>query len=88
MEVGKTIVVRYDNGKTYSGEVVAVKAMEPGDGHETERVLFVLKVDNGYRSLYVHKCISVAEKDSIVDFCQYQYKRKIWAAKVRRYAKG
>jgi len=59
MNVGDFVTVSYNNGNIYSGEVIGLKSMLPGDGHETERVLFTLKVDNQYRSLYVHKCVSL-----------------------------
>lgn len=59
MNVGDVVHVVYATGDVFSGEVVKIRAMLPGDGHETERVLFTLKVDDGYRSLYVHKCLEL-----------------------------
>jgi len=59
VNVGDFVSVSYITGEVFSGDVVKVRAMEPGDGHETERVLFTLKTVEGYRSMYVHKCASL-----------------------------
>lgn len=59
MNVGDFVSVSYITGEVFSGDVVKIRAMEPGDGHETERVLFTIKTVDGYRSMYVHKCVSL-----------------------------
>lgn len=51
MTIGSLLNVTY-NGKNYSGEVVAVRTM-PG-----ERILFTLKIEKGYRSMYLDQCAS------------------------------
>ena len=58
MNIGDFAFVEYDNDSVYNGEVVNLRSMEPGDGHETERLLITIKTDKGYRSLYLHKCVS------------------------------
>jgi hypothetical protein len=52
MEIGSMIAVEYNNGKLYSGVIVSVKKMH---GYRT---MFVLRVDNGYKSLYLDKCVT------------------------------
>lgn len=59
VNVGDFVSVSYITGELFNGDVVSVRSMEPGDGHETERVLFTLKTVDGYRSMYVHKCVSL-----------------------------
>lgn len=59
MNVGDFVSVSYATGEVFSGNVTKIRAMEPGDGHETERVLFTVKTVDGYRSLYLHKCASL-----------------------------
>lgn len=58
MNIGDFVSVSYATGEVFSGNVTKIRAMEPGDGHETERVLFTVKTVDGYRSLYLHKCAS------------------------------
>lgn len=59
MNVGDVVHVVYATGDVFSGQVTRVRSLPAGDGHETERVLFTVKVENGYRSLYVHKCLEL-----------------------------
>ena len=58
MKIGDFIFAEYDNDKIVNGEVVMVRSMPPGDGHETERVLLTVKAEQGYRSIYLDKCVT------------------------------
>jgi hypothetical protein len=58
MKIGDFVFAEYDNGEIVNGEVVNVRAMPPGGGHETERVLLTVKAEQGYRSIYLDKCIT------------------------------
>jgi hypothetical protein len=49
MTIGSLLNVTY-NGKSYSGEVVNVRTMAG------ERILFTLKIEKGYRSMYLDQC--------------------------------
>jgi hypothetical protein len=53
MKIGDFAFVEYNNGKLYTGEVVALKDM-PKNG-----TLFTVKDPVGYKSLYFDKCVSV-----------------------------
>lgn len=70
MNVGDFASVRYSTGEVFNGRITSVRAMPPGDGHETERVLFTVHdtttSPNGamYRSMYVHKCESLEVSSS------------------------
>jgi len=50
VEVGDIVHAEYDNGEVMDGEVVKVKAF--GD-----RTLVTVKCEQGYRSLYLDKCV-------------------------------
>ena len=58
MNVGDFVFAEYNNGEIVNGEVVQVRAMPPGGGHETERVLLTVKAEQGYRSIYIDKCVT------------------------------
>jgi hypothetical protein len=51
VKVGDFIFAEYDNGEIVNGEVVKVKGF--GD-----RVLVTVKAEQGYRSIYLDKCVS------------------------------
>jgi hypothetical protein len=53
MNVGDVVHVVYATGEVFSGEVVKVRSM-PG-----ERILFTIKTDDSYRSMYVDKCLEL-----------------------------
>lgn len=59
MNVGDVVHVVYVTGEVFSGEVVKVRSMPAGDGHDGERILFTVKVGDSYRSMYVHKCLEL-----------------------------
>ncbi len=58
MNVGDFVFAEYDNGEMVNGEIVQVRDMPPGKGHETERVLLTIKAEQGFRSIYLDKCIT------------------------------
>lgn len=49
--VGDFVFAEYDNGEIVNGEVVKVKDF--GD-----RTLVTVKAEQGYRSIYLDKCVS------------------------------
>lgn len=51
IKVGDYVFSEYDNGEIVNGEVVKVR--EFGD-----RVLVTVHADQGYRSIYLDKCVS------------------------------
>lgn len=51
MNVGDMIFAEYNNGEVVNGEVVKVKMF--GD-----RTLVTVKAEQGYRSIYLDKCLS------------------------------
>lgn len=51
MKVGDFIFAEYDNGEIVNGEVVKVRTF--GD-----RTLLTVKAEQGYRSIYVDKCVT------------------------------
>jgi hypothetical protein len=53
MKLNDMVFVEYATGECFTGEVVSLKNM-PG-----ERLLFTLKVEQGYRSMYLDKCVSL-----------------------------
>mgnify|MGYP006286830927 CR=1 FL=1 len=53
IEIGSHVFVEYANGKLYTGEVEKVRTM-PQD-----RILFTVNDPQGYKSLYLDKCVSV-----------------------------
>lgn len=50
-KVGNVIFAEYDNGEIVNGEIVQVRMFG-------ERVLFTVKAEQGYRSIYLDKCVS------------------------------
>ena len=52
MEIGNLVFAEHKNGKMYSGEVVRIKKMQ---GY---RLWFVVKTDDGYKSLYLDECVT------------------------------
>ena len=60
MNVGDMIHAEYDNGEVVNGEVVSVRNMNKFDkstGQYTSRVLLTVKCEQGYRSIYLDKCL-------------------------------
>jgi len=51
VSVGDFVFAEYDNGEIVNGEVVKVRGF--GD-----RVLVTVKAEQGYRSIYLDKCIT------------------------------
>lgn len=51
ISIGDFVSLEYDNGKLYNGEVEKIKMM--GD-----RMLLTVKIEDGYRSLYLDKCVT------------------------------
>ena len=51
VKIGDMVFSEYDNGEFVNGEVVKVR--EFGD-----RLLFTVKCEQGYRSIYLDKCVS------------------------------
>ena len=85
--VGDVVSWKSQSGTDYTGTVVSIKEGENDD-------LVVVQLANGqHRSFYDNATDwrikdKSASQDSMVGFYQNQYKRKIWAAKVRRHARG
>lgn len=52
MKIGDLVFSEYDNGEIVNGEIVQVRGF--GD-----RVLLTVKADQGYRSIYVDKCVTL-----------------------------
>ncbi len=52
MKVGDFVFAEYDNGEIVNGEVVKVRMF--GD-----RTLLTVKCEQGYRSIYIDKCVSL-----------------------------
>lgn len=51
VKIGDFVFSEYDNGEIVNGEVVKVKAF--GD-----RTLVTVKAEQGYRSIYLDKCVT------------------------------
>jgi len=51
MKIGDFVFAEYDNGEFVNGEVVNVR--EFGD-----RILLTVNAEQGYRSIYLDKCIT------------------------------
>jgi DNA-directed RNA polymerase subunit E'/Rpb7 len=51
MKIGDFVFAEYDNGEIVNGEVVNVR--EFGD-----RTLLTVKAEQGYRSIYLDKCVT------------------------------
>jgi hypothetical protein len=52
MKVGDLVFAEYDNGEIVNGEAVKVREMPEN------RILVTVKCEQGYRSLYLDKCVS------------------------------
>jgi hypothetical protein len=52
MKIGDFVFAEYDNGEVVNGEVVKVREMPEN------RLLVTVKCEQGYRSLYLDKCVS------------------------------
>ena len=52
MKIGDFVFAEYDNGEIVNGEVVNVRSFD-------ERVLLTVKAEQGYRSIYIDKCITL-----------------------------
>ena len=51
MKIGDFVFAEYDNGEIVNGEVVNVRMFG-------ERTLLTVKADQGYRSIYLDKCVT------------------------------
>jgi DNA-directed RNA polymerase subunit E'/Rpb7 len=58
MKIGDFVFSEYDNGEIVNGEVVNVRGF--GD-----RVLLTVKAEQGYRSIYLDKCITFEYMESV-----------------------
>lgn len=52
MKVGDLVFAEYDNGEIVNGEVVTVRMFG-------ERVLLTVQAEQGYRSIYTDKCVTL-----------------------------
>jgi DNA-directed RNA polymerase subunit E'/Rpb7 len=52
MKIGEFVFAEYDNGEIVNGEVVNVRMFG-------ERVLLTVKAEQGYRSIYTDKCVTL-----------------------------
>lgn len=52
MKIGDFVFAEYDNGEIVNGEVVNVRQFG-------ERVLLTVKAEQGYRSIYTDKCVTL-----------------------------
>ncbi|NDH09427.1 MAG: hypothetical protein EBY16_07430 [Gammaproteobacteria bacterium] len=52
MKIGDFVFAEYDNGEIVNGEVINVRMF--GD-----RMLLTVKADQGYRSIYTDKCVTL-----------------------------
>jgi hypothetical protein len=52
MKIGDFVFAEYDNGEIVNGEIVNVRTF--GD-----RVLLTVKAEQGYRSIYIDKCVTL-----------------------------
>ena len=52
MKIGQSVSAEYDNGEIVVGEIVNVRMF--GD-----RSLLTVKCEQGYRSIYVDKCVKL-----------------------------
>ena len=57
MKIGDFVFSEYDNGEIVNGEVVNVRGF--GD-----RVLLTVKAEQGYRSIYLDKCVTFEYMES------------------------
>ena len=57
MNVGDFVFAEYDNGEIVNGEVVKIRNMVDG-ATLSERILLTVKAEQGYRSIYLDKCIT------------------------------
>lgn len=51
MKIGDFVMSEYNNGEIVNGEIVKIKAF--GD-----RTLVTVKAEQGYRSIYLDKCVT------------------------------
>jgi len=52
VQVGDLVFAEYDNGEIVNGEAVKVREMTEN------RLLVTVKCEQGYRSIYLDKCVS------------------------------
>ena len=72
MKIGDFVFADYDNGEIVNGEVVNVRTF--GD-----RILLTVKAEQGYRSIYVDKCITFDVMETANwKVVGWQKKSKIW----------
>ena len=57
MKIGDFVFAEYDNGEIVNGEVVKIRNMVDG-ATLSERILLTVKAEQGYRSIYLDKCIT------------------------------
>ena len=57
MKIGDFVFAEYDNGEIVNGEVIKIRNMVDGSTL-SERVLVTVKAEQGYRSIYLDKCVS------------------------------
>jgi hypothetical protein len=52
MKIGDFVCAEYDNGEVVNGEAVKVREMPEN------RLLITVECEQGYRSIYLDKCVS------------------------------
>lgn len=57
MKIGDFVFAEYDNGEIVNGEVIKIRNMVDG-ATLSERILVTVKAEQGYRSIYLDKCVS------------------------------
>lgn len=57
VKVSDFVFAEYDNGEIVNGEVVKVRNMVDG-ATLSERILLTVKCEQGYRSIYLDKCVT------------------------------
>lgn len=57
VKVGDFVFAEYADGQIVNGEVVKIRNMVDGSTL-SERVLLTVKAEQGYRSIYLDKCIT------------------------------
>lgn len=58
MKIGDFVFAEYDNGEVVNGEVVKVRMFG-------ERTLLTVKAEQGYRSIYTDKCVTLDILESV-----------------------
>lgn len=57
MKIGDFVMAEYNNGESVYGTVTKIRNMVDG-ATLSERILLTVKCEQGYRSIYLDKCLS------------------------------